>query len=101
MQDVVQRVLLKQALVEAREAIVFEKALPQVSEGIIESLVIEETTNVARSGINNEQTQRAMVSFRDLNIDSVLSSLLHSIVQDHLNTFDEKLFDEILITLLH
>jgi hypothetical protein len=60
MQDVVQRVLLKQALVEAREAIVFEKALPQVSEGIIESLVIEETTNVARSGINNEQTQRAI-----------------------------------------
>jgi hypothetical protein len=85
MQDVVQRVLLKQALVEAREAIVFEKALPQVSEGIIESLVIEETTNVARSGINNEQTQRAIVSFRDLNIDSVLSSLLHSIVQDQMS----------------
>ena len=82
MQDAVQRVLLKPALVEAREAVVFEKALPQVSEGIIESLVIEETTNVARSGINNEQTQRAMVSFRDLNIDSVLSSMLHSIVQD-------------------
>jgi hypothetical protein len=78
MQDAVQRVLLKQALVEAREAIVFEKALPQVSEGIIESLVIEETTNVARSGINNEQTQRAII-----------------------NSFDEKLFDEILITLLH
>ena len=78
MQDTVQRVLLKQALVEAREAIVFEKALPQVSEGIIESLVIEETTNVARSGINSEQTQRAII-----------------------NTFDEKLFDEILITILH
>jgi hypothetical protein len=56
-----------------------------VSEGIIESLVIEETTNVARSGINNEQTQRAMVSFRDLNIDSVLSSMLHSIVQDQIS----------------
>ncbi len=78
MQDEVQRGLLKQALVEAREAIVFEKALPQVSEGIIESLVIEETTNVATSVINNEQTQRA-----------------------YSNTFDEKLFDEILITLLH
>ena len=78
MQDAVQRGLLKQALVEAREAIVFEKALPQVSEGIIESLVIEETTNVATSVINNEQTQRA-----------------------YLNTFDEKLFDEILITILH
>ena len=85
MQDAVQRVLLKPALVEAREAVVFEKALPQVSEGIIESLVIEETTNVARSGINNEQTQRAMVSFRDLNIDSVLSSMLHSLVQDHIS----------------
>ena len=35
MQDAVQRVLLKQALVEAREAIIFEKALPQVSEAII------------------------------------------------------------------
>ena len=78
MQDAVQRRLLKQALVEAREAIVFEKALPQVSEGIIESLVIEETTNVATSVINNEETQRA-----------------------YLNTFDEKLFDEILITILH
>ena len=85
MQDAVQRVLLKPALVEAREAVVFEKALPQVSEGIIESLVIEETTNVARCGINNEQTQRAMVSFRDLNIDSVLSSMLHSLVQDQIS----------------
>ena len=72
--------LLKQALVEAREAILFEKALPQVSEAIIESLVIEESTNVATSGINNEQTQRAMVSLRDINIDNVLSSLLHSMI---------------------
>ncbi len=70
--------LLKQALVEAREAIIFEKALPQVSEAMIESLVIEESTNVATSGINNGQTQRAI-----------------------LNTFDEKIFDEILINLLH
>ena len=78
MQDIVQRVLLRQALVEARETIIFEKALPQVTEGMIESMVIEETTNVARSGINTEQTQRAII-----------------------NTFDEKLFDEILITILH
>jgi hypothetical protein len=78
MQDIVQRVLLRQALVDARETIIFEKALPEVSEGMIESMVIEETTNVARSGINSEQTQRAII-----------------------NTFDEKLFDEILITILH
>ena len=85
MQDIVQRVLLRQALVEARETIIFEKALPEVSEGMIESMVIEETTNVARSGINSEQTQRAMVSLRDLNIDSVLSSLLYSIVQEQIS----------------
>jgi hypothetical protein len=85
MQDIVQRVLLRQALVEARETIIFEKALPQVTEGMIKSMVIEETTNVARSSINSKQTQRAMVSLRDLNIDSVLSSLLYSIVQEQIS----------------
>ena len=53
-----------------------------MSEGIIESLVAADVATIARGNIDNEQTQRAMVSLTDLNIDSVLSSMLHSIAQD-------------------
>ena len=51
-----------------------------MSEGIIESLVAADVAMIVRGSIDNEQTQRAMVSLTDLNIDNVLSSMLHSIV---------------------
>ena len=56
-----------------------------MSEGIIESLVAADVATIVRGSIDNEQTQRAMVSLTDVNIDSVLSSMLHSIAQDQVS----------------